>query len=44
MEAILAVAILFALWVMVIWGSMYFNHNVVYTRQRPISAIEIAGT
>jgi len=29
MEAILAVAILFALWVMVIWGSMYFNRNVV---------------
>jgi len=29
MEAILAVAILFVLWVMVIWGSMYFNRNVV---------------
>jgi hypothetical protein len=29
MEAILAVAILFVLWVMVIWGSMYFNANVV---------------
>jgi hypothetical protein len=29
MEAILAVAVLFAIWALVIWGSMYFNRNVV---------------
>jgi hypothetical protein len=29
MEAILAVAVLFAIWVLVLWGSMYFNRNVV---------------
>jgi hypothetical protein len=29
MEAILALATLFAIWVLVIWGSMYFNRNVV---------------
>jgi hypothetical protein len=29
MEIILALAILFAIWVLVIWGSSYFNKNVV---------------
>jgi len=29
MEVILALAILLAIWVLVIWGSMYFNQNVV---------------
>ena len=29
MEVILALAILLAIWVLVIWGSIYFNKNVV---------------
>ena len=29
MEVILALAVLLALWVLVIWGSSYFNKNVV---------------
>ena len=29
MEVIIALAILFAIWVVVIWGSSYFNKNVV---------------
>jgi hypothetical protein len=29
MEAILALGVLFAIWVLVIWGSSYFNRNVV---------------
>ena len=29
MEVILALAVLFAIWVLVIWGSSYFNKNVV---------------
>ena len=29
MEVILALAALFAIWVLVIWGSSYFNKNVV---------------
>jgi hypothetical protein len=29
MEAVLAVATLFAIWVLVIWGSSYFNRNVI---------------
>jgi hypothetical protein len=29
MEIILALAVLFAIWVLVIWGSSYFNKNVV---------------
>jgi hypothetical protein len=28
MELILTLAILFAIWVVVIWGSSYFNQNV----------------
>jgi hypothetical protein len=28
MEAIVTLAILFAIWVVVIWGSSYFNQNV----------------
>ena len=28
MEAILALAIYFAIWTVVIWGSTYFNNNV----------------
>ena len=29
MEVILALAVLLAIWVLVIWGSNYFNQNVV---------------
>jgi len=29
MEVILALVVLFAIWVLVIWGSSYFNKNVV---------------
>jgi hypothetical protein len=29
MEVIVALAVLFAIWVLVIWGSSYFNKNVV---------------
>jgi hypothetical protein len=29
MEAILALVCLFAIWALVIWGSLYFNRNVV---------------
>ena len=29
MEVILALAVLFAIWVLVIWGSSYFNKHVV---------------
>jgi hypothetical protein len=29
MEIILALAVLFAIWFLVIWGSSYFNKNVV---------------
>ena len=29
MEIVIALAILFAIWVLVIWGSSYFNENVV---------------
>jgi hypothetical protein len=29
MEAILALGTLFAIWVVVIWGSSYFNRNVI---------------
>jgi hypothetical protein len=29
MEIIGALAVLFAIWVLVIWGSSYFNKNVV---------------
>jgi hypothetical protein len=29
MEVILALAVLLAIWVLVIWGSSYFNKNVV---------------
>jgi hypothetical protein len=29
MEIVLALAVLFAIWVLVIWGSSYFNKNVV---------------
>jgi hypothetical protein len=29
MEIVLPLAILFAIWVLVIWGSSYFNKNVV---------------
>ena len=29
MEVILALAVMFALWVVLIWGSNYFNKNVV---------------
>jgi hypothetical protein len=29
MEVILALAVLLAIWVLVIWGSNYFNKNVV---------------
>ena len=29
MEVILALAVLFEIWVLVIWGSSYFNKNVV---------------
>ena len=29
MEIILALAVLFAIWILVIWGSSYFNKNVV---------------
>jgi hypothetical protein len=29
MEVIIALAVLFAIWVLVIWGSNYFNRNVV---------------
>jgi hypothetical protein len=29
MEAILAVGLLAAIWVIVIWGSTYFNRNVI---------------
>ena len=29
MEVILALAVLFAIWILVIWGSSYFNKNVV---------------
>jgi hypothetical protein len=28
MEAILIVGILLAIWIVVIWGAMYFNQNV----------------
>ena len=29
MEAIGSLIVLFAIWAMVIWGSIYFNRNVV---------------
>jgi hypothetical protein len=29
MEVVLALAVMFAIWVLVIWGSSYFNKNVV---------------
>ena len=29
MEVILALAVLLGIWVLVIWGSSYFNKNVV---------------
>ena len=29
MEVVIALAILFAIWVLVIWSSNYFNKNVV---------------
>ena len=29
MEIILALVVLFAIWILVIWGSSYFNKNVV---------------
>jgi hypothetical protein len=29
MEIVLALAIMFAIWALVIWGSSYFNKNVV---------------
>jgi hypothetical protein len=29
MEAIVSLIVLFAIWAMVIWGSIYFNRNVV---------------
>jgi hypothetical protein len=29
MEIILALAVMLAIWVLVIWGSSYFNKNVV---------------
>lgn len=29
MEALAAIATLFAIWVLVLWGSAYFNKNVV---------------
>jgi hypothetical protein len=29
MEAIFSLIVLFAIWAMVIWGSIYFNRNVV---------------
>jgi hypothetical protein len=29
MEIIVALVVLFAIWVLVIWGSSYFNKNVV---------------
>ena len=29
MEVVIALAILFAIWVLVIWGSSYFNKNVI---------------
>ena len=29
MEVLLALGIMFAIWVVVIWGSSYFNRNVV---------------
>lgn len=29
MVAIAAVVVLFAVWVLVLWGSIYFNRNVV---------------
>jgi hypothetical protein len=29
MEIILALAVLFAIWILVIWGSSYFNKNVI---------------
>ncbi len=29
MEIILPLAVLFAIWVLVIWGSNYFNKNVL---------------
>lgn len=29
MYAVVALAVLFSIWVLVIWGSSYFNRNVV---------------
>jgi hypothetical protein len=29
MEVIVALAVMFAIWVLVIWGSSYFNKNVI---------------
>jgi hypothetical protein len=29
MEVIAALAVMFAIWVLVIWGSSYFNKNVI---------------
>jgi hypothetical protein len=29
MEVVIALAVLFAIWAVVIWGSSYFNKNVV---------------
>jgi hypothetical protein len=29
MHVVVALAVLFAIWVLVIWGSNYFNKNVV---------------
>jgi len=29
MEAVVALGSLIAIWIVVIWGSSYFNHNVI---------------
>jgi hypothetical protein len=29
MEVIVALAVMFTIWVLVIWGSSYFNKNVI---------------
>jgi|GEM_PF-1412859 hypothetical protein len=29
MEVIVALAVMFAIWVLVIWGSSYFNKNII---------------
>ena len=33
MEVVIALAILFAIWVLVIWGSSYFNKNFPSLRE-----------